>query len=451
MAQTSTINFSEIEDRIDVPFYQEQYIKPIREFKRKGIAVGNLGDYIKSVSNGIEIRKYVPHGTPYLRVSDMKSIFVSLSAVKFVKETITEVSKNIKLTPSDVLISRSGTPGITAIVSQEILNSIISSHVMRVVTNGEKLNPIFLAVYLNSRAGRLQIDRITNGCLVSEISHGALEIIKIPVLEINKQEEIANLVLAAESKHTEAIRKIEEAKRLFAETLDISHKEINEDKTYSVSSYDLTDILTPKFYYPKYLNTIKEMKKKFKTVKLGDIANIKRGNEVGSKNYRKYTDRKDSGIPFIRTSDLVSYEIDNYPDYYIDKETHKSLGQDLVAGDIIYTKDGKIGLPAILTSEDKCILASGLVRIRIKKPSDPYYVFLLLATDIGYYQALQRIVIATTLSHLQQDRLAEIEIPLIDNQIQKRISQLVVEAFKLKTEKKKLYREALTKIEDLLK
>ena len=287
--------------------------------------------------------------------------------------------------------------------------------------------------------------------MVSEISHGALEIIKVPLLDIKQQERIANLVATAESKHAEAINKINEAKGVFEDVVNINHDEIREEKTYKINSADLTDILTPKFYYPKYLNTLKALKKKFKTIKLGDIADIKRGDEVGSKNYRKYPDKNDSDVPFIRTSDLVNYEIDNYPDYYIDEGTYNDLERNLRAGDIIYTKDGKIGLPAILTNEDKCILASGLVRIRITKTLDPYYVFLVLATNVGYYQALQRIVIAATLSHLQQDRLAEIELPLLDNQTQKKISQLVKEAFELKTEKKKLFREALTMVEELLK
>lgn len=186
-------------------------------------------------------------------------------------------------------------------------------------------------------------------------------------------------------------------------------------------------------------------------MKLGEIADIKRGDEVGSKNYRKYVDRKDSDVPFIRTSDLVNYEIDNYPDYYIDEGIYKELKQDLEEGDIIYTKDGKICLAAILTSEDKCILASGLVRIRVKKELNPYYVFLVLSTNIGYYQAMQRVVIVSTLQHLQLERLEETEIPVIDEQIYNQISQLVAEAFKLKTEKKKLFREVLTKVEELLK
>lgn len=65
-------------------------------------------------------------------------------------------------------------------------------------------------------------------------------------------------------------------------------------------------------------------------------------------------------------------------------------------------------------SEDKCILASGISRLRIKKDISPHYVFLVLSTIIGLYQALQRTVIAATIPHLQSERLSEIEIPLID-------------------------------------
>jgi len=63
---------------------------------------------------------------------------------------------------------------------------------------------------------------------------------------------------------------------------------------------------------------------------------------------------------------------------------------------------------------------------------------------------MQRVVIAATLPHLQQERLGEIEIPIINDQTQIKNSQLIAEAFKLK-EEKKLFREALMMVEELLK
>jgi len=72
---------------------------------------------------------------------------------------------------------------------------------------------------------------------------------------------------------------------------------------------------------------------------------------------------------------LVNYEIDNYPDYCIDEEIYNELNQGVKPNDILFTKDGKIGLTAMIMAEDKCILASGLARIRAAKEINPYYLF----------------------------------------------------------------------------
>jgi type I restriction enzyme S subunit len=247
-----------------------------------------------------------------------------------------------------------------------------------------------------------------------------------------------------------AFIKINQAKQVFEEEINIKHQNIKEEKTYPVNSKDLSDILLPKFYYPKYLTTLKLLKKKFKTVKIGDIADIKRGDEVGSENYKKYIEKSDSDVPFIRTSDLVNYEVDNYPDYYIDEEIYKELNQDLTEGDLLVSNDGKIGLLAILTKEDKCIIQSHIRRVRFFDRIDSYYALAFLSTDFGQFQFNQFTFTQATIPTIS-DRLAEIEIPLIDSQKQKEISNLVKEAFELKAEKKKLIKEAINQVENLLK
>ena len=40
--------------------------------------------------------------------------------------------------------------------------------------------------------------------------------------------------------------------------------------------------------------------------------------------------------------------------------------QDVKAGDVLFTKDGKIGMSAMITKNDKAIIASGMVRLRLK-------------------------------------------------------------------------------------
>ncbi|PIX29461.1 MAG: hypothetical protein COZ65_02125 [Caldiserica bacterium CG_4_8_14_3_um_filter_35_18] len=444
MFKQTIVYSNEIEDRLLVPFYIAKQL--VKKYNL------TLGDIAKQITNGIDLRNFIKEGTLYFRISDIKRGQMNFLTAKKVKEKINEVPKKILIRRGDLLMSRKGTPGVTTLATELEEQSIIGTEIIKItIKEDSKILPEFLFAFLNHKFGFNQVLSKLTGTVSRGINHPALKSIRVPEADYSKQKLIADKVKRVFEKHVLAISKIEEAKKLFEEALDINYNEIDEEKIYNVSSTDLSDILTPKFYYPKYLNTLKALKKKFRTIKLGDISDIQRGEEVGSKNYHTFSIKSDSDIPFIRTSDLVNYEIDDYPDYYIDEETYKDLEQDLRVGDIVYTKDGKIGLSAILTNEDKCILASGLARIRITKIFNPYYAFLVLSTNIGYYQVSQRIVIAATLPHLQQDRLAEIEIPIINNQVQKEISELVAEAFRLKTEKKKLFREALTKIEELLK
>jgi type I restriction enzyme S subunit len=262
------------------------------------------------------------------------------------------------------------------------------------------------------------------------------------------QKQIANLIKKAEQKHIEAKNRIDKAKQILINTLEVQLHKIRERKEYFISSLDLKDMFIPKFYYPLYVDTIKEIEKKFRTVLLGEISKITKGNEVGSKNYRSYLEKEDTDVPFIRTSDIVNNEIDNYPDFYISKKTYDDLKQNIRPGDILFTKDGKIGLTAIVVKGDKCIVASGIAKIRVNK-YDPYYIFTVLDTFIGTYQANQRTVISSTLPHLRPERLEEIKIPIISEDKQKEISQLVREAFELKRQKKELIKKSKEKIEEI--
>lgn len=244
--------------------------------------------------------------------------------------------------------------------------------------------------------------------------------------------------------------KINQARDIFIQALGIDLKIIKKVNFYKTSFKNLGDIWTPKFYYSLFQNTLKEIKKKFETVKLREIVDISKGDEVGSENYKRYLEKIDTDVPFIRTSDIVNYEIDNYPDFYISEDIYNSLNQDIKAGDILFTKDGKIGLSAMLTKNDKCILASGIARFRIAEKISNYYVFTVLSTEIGLYQALQRTVIAATIPHLRPDRLLQIEIPILQDAKQREISEIVKDAFRLKNERKVLIKEAEDMIDRII-
>lgn len=101
----------------------------------------------------------------------------------------------------------------------------------------------------------------------------------------------------------------------------------------------------------------------------------------------------------------------------------------------------------MITKSDKAIIASGMVRLRLKAEAKKYnltpeYLFIILSLrETGKYPAIRRTVIASTIPHLKEERLKEFRIPILDKNSIDEITKLVKGAFELKDEKKKLIKE----------
>lgn len=138
---------------------------------------------------------------------------------------------------------------------------------------------------------------------------------------------------------------------------------------------------------------------------------------------------------------------DLYPDFYVPFELAKEITKVPQKNDVIFTKDGKIGAVAMITENDNCILSSGVEILRLNGSGKNYgitpeYLFLVLSIkEIGYYEAIKRTVVASTIPHLRPERLREIEIPIIQNDKIIEITKLVREAFDLKNKRKPILKE----------
>lgn len=411
-----------------------------------------LEDIIESKpTNGIDLREFKSYGKPYIRVSDMKRYFISYSDIKFVD--IDEIPEKIKLEEGDLLISRKGTPGIVSFVQKRDLNCVIGTEAI-LIRPKKGFDPYYLVAFLNSKIFFEQLIASLSGTVSTGINHPSL--LKLKIYYNDKiAKSIGSKIKEAISYSENALHLIQRAKQYFYQKLGIDFSNIKKENAFSVnlSNFKFADLWTPKYSYPLYINILKTIKRKWKTIQIGEIATIKNGDEVGSDNYNSYLDKKDSDIPFIRTSDLINYEVDQFPDFYIPKEIYEKLNQDIRAGDVLFTKDGKIGMTAMITEFDKIIIASGLSRLRLNNEAKKYnlspeYLFLVLSLkETGVYPALRRTVTASTIPHLREERIKEIEIPILDKNSIDEITKLIKEAFDLKNKKKKLLQEVTKEID----
>jgi len=319
------------------------------------------------------------------------------------------------------------------------------------------ITPEFLSVFFRSRPGKWQIQNITTGNIQPLLSIKNIRTLDIPLPEKTIVKTITEQELKAIEYESEALSKIEKARNLFLNKINLDLSNVSKNLSFSINLdfFKSADLWIPKYSAPRYLEILEMIKKNWKIEKLGKLATFKKGDEVGSINYKKYTEKRDDDIPFIRTSDFVNFEVDSYPDYYVEKEISNYLDQELSKGDLLFTKDGKIGSTAFITEFDRVIISSGVLRIRVSNAAKklnitPEYLFIVLSTEYtGLYPAIRRTVVASTIPHLREDRLKDIEIPIIDEPSINTITKLVSEAFILKNNKKILMVKSTGQVEEI--
>lgn len=448
MLKTVTINKSVIEKEKWTPKYA--YIFKKLETFSDAIELENF--ISEGPTNGIDLRGFNEKGRNYIRISDMRRFFISYSDIK--KVELNKIPKKIQLQEKDILISRKGTPGISVITTKADIDNVIGTEAI-LLRIKEDYDPYYLVAFLNSKVFFEQVLNNLSGAVAPGINHPSLKKLKI-LYDKHLVKNISDKVKKTIELHVKANSILINAQNIFYQKFGLDFSKIEKENTFSVNLSDFaeTDLWTPAYSYPLYVNILKAIKKKWKTTPLGEIATVKKGNEVGSDKYNKYLDQKDSDIPFIRTSDLVNYEVDQFPDYYIPEEIYQELKQDIKVGDVLFTKDGKIGMTGMITKNDNVIIASGISSLRLKTEAKKYnltpeYLFLLLSLkETGLYPSIRRTVIASTLPHLREERLREFEIPILDKNSIDEITKLIKEAFELKDEKKKLINEVREEIDN---
>ncbi len=441
--------------RLDFGYY---YIQSIFEKLSEHFQILTIQNLKKYIISGSYINNYLERSSesiPYIRVATIKHYFLNENESDFVFVS-KDVPNKIKAKENDIVIGRTAVLGIGSFIDKYSEGFAISQHVTRLKLKENLISPEFVLAYLNSSLFKSQMVIASSGTSRLELTHSQLGNIKIIIPDKEFENKIKNKIKYSIGLHRKSLSLLHQTQNLFYQKLNIDFSKIKKENSYSVnlSDFKSADLWTPKYSYPLYVNTLKAIKQKWQTVPIGKIATIKKGDEVGSNNYNKYLDKKDTDIPFIRTSDLVNYEIDQFPDFYIPEEIYEELNQDIKAGDVLFNNDGKIGLVAMLTPQDRVILQSHIRRIRLKKEAiEEYgvtqeYLFLVLTIkEIAKYQSDMFTVIQSTIPTIS-NHLLDFEIPILDKKSIDEITNLVKKAFKLKDKKKRIIKEVQQEIDN---
>jgi type I restriction enzyme M protein len=113
------------------------------------------------------------------------------------------------LQEGDVIVSGRGTTVKVAVIEKDMSKLIISGNLICIRLNRKLVNPYFLKIYLESEVGKALLEAIHTGSVIMVLNPRNLGDILIPTVDIEMQNEIAELYVKAKKQYKAAVEKAE--------------------------------------------------------------------------------------------------------------------------------------------------------------------------------------------------------------------------------------------------
>jgi type I restriction enzyme S subunit len=195
----------------------ESYLQNIFENKGDDWEEKKLSEIADVIDSLHRTPKYSIEGYPMVRVTDIKPGFLNLSKTKKVdKNTFDDFSKKHTPKIGDIVLSRVGSYGVSAIVNTTEPFCLGQNTVFLI----PKINSNYFYHFLNSPYAKKQIDNMVSGSTQPTISLKSIRTIFVPLPNIKTQEilvkkieTISNATSKLEAIYTQKIADLEEMKK----------------------------------------------------------------------------------------------------------------------------------------------------------------------------------------------------------------------------------------------
>lgn len=375
-------------------FLPKRYIDEVNV--EDAVQVGQLCD----IASGVYADEYLPRSSKgsvqYLRVNNVHEFVPNVTPcdVEHVAPR-RDWGDRVCVAGGDVIIARTGTLGRAFVAPSSLDGAVMSQHVTRLRLREQAPGRAqLLAAYLNSAQGKAQVMAVASGSTRLELTHDDINRLRIPrsVVVGGRLADVAGGVERDfEDAVGGAVAAFEACNRL-APVADAQEQffAVTHDETSFANS------LAPRFHRPSRARLEAALTEEYECVPLGQVALVKRGAGSLAAEYES------DGIPYIRTSSIVNYGIELFPEHYGTEETYRAHRQNVGPGDILLTMEGKIGAIALLGEQERCLIKNHVefVRLHRMSPVPAEFVYALLSSHIGQTQIERRTVVQATIPGL---------------------------------------------------
>jgi restriction endonuclease S subunit len=417
--------------RIDADFFRTDYLNSENKIKlHKWDYLGNLSKQIinfgaYSLTNQIN---YLDQGVPFLNVGDIKDNWIDIENVKRIDEKLSQnVLKKSLCKENQVLLTIAGTIGNAAVAyglpchtnsNQAIANISLSD-----------LSPFYLSIFLNSFYGKQQTARLTISSVQPNLLLTQVKKIKVFIPRKDFQEIIEKIYKKAYQNKNNGKALYAETERLLLDELGVLNWNPGVVLSYvkNFSETQKAERFDAEYFQPKYEEIVAAVKKYPGGFdELGNLVKVKKSVEPGSEAYRE------SGITFVRVSNISKFELSDNNQQFISETLYEELKKHQPRVDeILLSKDATPGIAYHLNeTPQKMIVSGGILRLKVASPRIlPEYLTLVLNSAIVQKQ-IERDSGGSIINHWRLDQVKATLIPLLGDEKQNEIKQLVAESFK---------------------
>ena len=448
MAIKSIVKLSELEGakRLSSEFYQPQFLrikhrlaslggKPLKKFLRLL--------YRYPTFYNLEYRK---DGVLILKGEDITPEgFIQNQSQDFISpEDASRFPKTI-LEEGDLVFSVRGYVGKVGLVDKKYEGSIISANLIR--ANLQNLSPYFVWVFLNSKYGISQIERIKMMTSQETVLADDIKLLLIPTVSDKTQDEIKRLSIKAIQQTRQSEFFYVQAETLLLDELGLKDFKPKYELSYtsSLSKAFRVHRVDAEHFQPAYDGVIKKITKYSNgyTPLLAGVESVKPDFDP-----QKYPDRTFSYVE-LADIDASIGTIDNASETKGDEAPSRAR-RVLKENDVIVSSvEGSLEKVALVDEEYEGSLAStGFFQFRPTKILPE--VLLVLSKSIVLQAQLKKECAGTILSAVPNESLKRILIPILPKKIQQKIASLMQQSHQARRKAKHLLEEAKRKVEEAI-
>ncbi|MFQ5500261.1 MAG: restriction endonuclease subunit S [Candidatus Zixiibacteriota bacterium] len=141
--------------------------------------------------------EYCREGIPFLRSKNVKPFLIDQDDIRYIGSEFHQKIGKSRLSPGDVVIVRTGAPGITAVIPDWLEEANCSDLV--IVRPGNRLNAKYFAYFMNALA-RHQVNAHVVGAVQQHFNVGSAKALQIPLPSVDEQQRIVAVLGALDNK-----------------------------------------------------------------------------------------------------------------------------------------------------------------------------------------------------------------------------------------------------------